>query len=600
MGSLDVISSSFDVASIVSQLMKLERQPVFQLEDRVTSLQNKVTAYQNINTRLSALASSVNNLLYRSSNVPLVQLSSLDERMSRSIFTSRTATSSNDNILTASASGTTTSNGNYSINVMQLAQAKISVTAQSYALTDNLGALFGTINGVQISLDDAKAQAAATKAFAGGSDTIGADGKITIAGKGNSADITVTAGMTLEQLRDAINIASSTEGLGITAAVEPAYDEDGITHVGERLAITSNDAGTANAFSLKIDDDGDENTPNLSESLGFKNTQSATNAGIRELQTAINDAKAGVTASIIYDGTGYRLTITSKETGADNGFEMDGALGALGFETKVDAQDALLTINGILITSSSNTVKEAIEGVTINVKNVTKDNENVTLNVGVDNDTIVSAVKEIVSAYNNVSIYINSQFYYNSALESSGALAGDSTLRMIQQRLQSAVSQGGVPFGENNGIRTMGQLGISFEKDGSLTLNESELRAALDKDFDAAAGFFLGYEKEGYTNRIGGMLTNLSEALSGINRPNQTPIKGAMDGIQTAMNGLNSNISQLQKSIEEYERRLQIREDQLYAQFMAADEAMRMMRVMMSSLSSSLASLGGNSSSSSS
>jgi flagellar hook-associated protein 2 len=127
-------------------------------------------------------------------------------------------------------------------------------------------------------------------------------------------------------------------------------------------------------------------------------------------------------------------------------------------------------------------------------------------------------------------------------------------------------------------------MGISFNKDGTLSLDESKLKEALSENYDAVAGFFLGYEKEGYSGRIGGVLTNLGEAMKGLTDPLRNPVKSAMDG-------LNSSISSLQKNIEDYERRLQSVEDRLYAQFSAADEALRLMSVTLASISSSLSSL---------
>jgi flagellar hook-associated protein 2 len=149
--------------------------------------------------------------------------------------------------------------------------------------------------------------------------------------------------------------------------------------------------------------------------------------------------------------------------------------------------------------------------------------------------------------------------------------------------------------GESYAYRSITQVGITYDKDGSLSLDEAKLKEALSKDFDAVAGFFLGYDQtvnagtsEEKTVRVGGMLTNMGESLKGLTDPLRNPIKNALSG-------LDNNIRNLQDSIAAYELRLQTREDLLYTQFSAADEALRMMRVTLGNISGALASLTNNS-----
>ena len=144
------------------------------------------------------------------------------------------------------------------------------------------------------------------------------------------------------------------------------------------------------------------------------------------------------------------------------------------------------------------------------------------------------------------------------------------------------------------GYRSVAQLGISYEKDGSLSFDESKLREALDNDFDAVSRFLLGYEREGAqpgAPHTAGILTNLSLALNGLSTPLSKPLGNT---IQNAMDGLNNSIRDMQISIENYELRLQAKEDALIAQFSAADQALRLLQVTMSSLNSSLAGLNSN------
>jgi flagellar hook-associated protein 2 len=309
------------------------------------------------------------------------------------------------------------------------------------------------------------------------------------------------------------------------------------------------------------------------------------NNTLKGLRDAINDEDTGVTASIVNDGSNYKLLLTSKETGIANKFDVEdfdkldltNGGTAIGFTQTQAAANAELEVNGIAITSGSNTVKDAIEGVTLNLKSVSSDP--VTLDTAVNSDSIISALKSMVTAYNAANTYINSQFTYDSTKETSGVLAGDATLRSIQSKLQSQMTQGvSSPLSP---YRTASQLGLSFNRDGSMELDETKLKAALSKDFKGTAAFFLGDESSG------SMLTKLGETLSGLTDSLQNPIKGAMDG-------LNRNIKSIQSSIAMYELRLESKEDQLTAQFTAADMALRLMKVNQSSLSAALSGLSSS------
>jgi flagellar hook-associated protein 2 len=303
---------------------------------------------------------------------------------------------------------------------------------------------------------------------------------------------------------------------------------------------------------------------------------------LRGLQDAINkNAEAGVTASIINDANGSRLMITSNETGTANQFTIDFSTTALNFDETPSqmAQDAVLRINGVEVSSSTNTVN-ALDGVTIELRSAPA-GQTVTLNVGVNDGAIVSAVRDMISAYNAANSFISSQSAFNPDRQTAGVLSGDATLRNIQSTLQSIFAPTSVPAWDPanpNAIRTTGQLGISFERDGSLRLDEERLKEALSRDFDGVTAFLLG------NGPRDGLLTNMGEALSGLTNPNNGPIKGALDG-------LNNSIRGIQQNIESFEMRLEAREAMLLAQFHAADQALRMMNVTMGSINNSLAAL---------
>jgi flagellar hook-associated protein 2 len=210
---------------------------------------------------------------------------------------------------------------------------------------------------------------------------------------------------------------------------------------------------------------------------------------------AINEANAGVTASIINDGTPntpLRLLITASDSGSDYGFSIneDGLTGgqALQMAQKQAASDAVFVMNGVTITKGSNTVSDVIPGVTFTLKNETT--SAVKLTVDKDVDGIIAALNEFVSAYNAVNSYINSQFSYDSTTKKSGLLSGDTSLRNIQTNLQNRMIQS--VSNRFTDFNVSGQVGIEFNRDGSLSLDAAKLRSALTSDFTSVAALFLG------------------------------------------------------------------------------------------------------------
>lgn len=230
-------------------------------------------------------------------------------------------------------------------------------------------------------------------------------------------------------------------------------------------------------------------------------------AGVRD---AINIANIGVSATIINDGSSNRLVLTSKDTGAassikitvadDDGANLDAAgLSRLAFDpvaaagtgknlTEVQAaQDAKLEIDGITISKGSNTITDAIEGVTLNLL---KSNLNTptTLAVARDGTGVKAAVEAFVKSYNSINQTLADLSSYNAAAKRGGILQGDSAALSIQTHIRATLSA--AVGGTGSGIDSLSQIGVAFQKDGSLALDPTKLQKALDNGFDGIAGLF--------------------------------------------------------------------------------------------------------------
>ena len=223
-------------------------------------------------------------------------------------------------------------------------------------------------------------------------------------------------------------------------------------------------------------------------------------AGLRD---AINAADAGVTASIINDGSGYRLVLQSKETGAENGFNLsvadaDGVdtdtsgLSRFAFfraedgssTTNLDhnkaASDASFTINGLQISSASNSVSTAIEGVTLKLSETTSDGGSVAINIARDTAKAKNALNTFVNNFNELTKTLNSFTNYDAEAGKGSLLTGDSTLRTlsrtIRNYLNDAVSNGG-------SYSTLAELGLTTKVvDGTLEIDDTKLQKVLDED----------------------------------------------------------------------------------------------------------------------
>ena len=226
-------------------------------------------------------------------------------------------------------------------------------------------------------------------------------------------------------------------------------------------------------------------------------TIDSTNNTLEGIRDAINTAAMGVTATIVNDGSGtpYRLALSSTSSGVSNSLKIttsggDSSIGSLlGYDPAgtqnltqtLAAQNADLTVNGIAITSASNTVSGAIQGVTLTLKNTTTTAASLT--VARDTSAIDTAASGFVDAYNALASQIKSRFAYGTNTTAGGALAGDGTLRVMQDQLRdifNTPASGGT-------LTSLAEVGIAFQKDGSLLLDSSKLDSAMAANFSDVA-----------------------------------------------------------------------------------------------------------------
>ena len=237
-------------------------------------------------------------------------------------------------------------------------------------------------------------------------------------------------------------------------------------------------------------------------------TIDSSNNTLNGIAAAINAAGAGVNAAVVYDGTGYRLTVTSNDTGAANAFTISasgtGSLSVLSYSAASSASsgmtlsqsalNASVTINGLPVTSASDTVSGAIPGVTLNLLQASG---STSLTVANDTSSFVTAVQAMVTSFNTAMGTINNLTSLNSTATSGGSgvtgpgpLIGDAGVTGLRSALLSIISSQGIADSSGSAYTSLGSVGINLAQDGTLVLDSASLSAALTVDYNGAAGLF--------------------------------------------------------------------------------------------------------------
>jgi flagellar hook-associated protein 2 len=221
-------------------------------------------------------------------------------------------------------------------------------------------------------------------------------------------------------------------------------------------------------------------------------------SSLQGIRDAINKADVGVTATIVSDGSAApnRLVLTSTKTGAASNMKImvdgdDALKNLLAYDPAATqkltqnsaGQDALLKVNGMDLKNSSNTLTGTIEGLTLNLAKI----GSTTVNVARDAASIESRVNAFVKAYNELHGTLKYQTGYNAATKTGGPLVGDATARTIQTELRRSLS---TPAEGLSGLENLSQIGISFQKDGTLALDSSKLQTAMSKNFSDIGALF--------------------------------------------------------------------------------------------------------------
>lgn len=358
-------------------------------------------------------------------------------------------------------------------------------------------------------------------------------------------------------------------------------------------------AGTDTTFSANAA------KPGKTITIGSNNTL----AGIRD---AINGANAGLSASIINDGSGYRLALTSGESGLRNEMRISvggdagtiGELGQLAYDRtstttldtdgvtpitttgaskmtqNVAAADAKIVVDNVPITSASNTITDAIQGVTLNLSKTTAPGVSTRISLARDNSNVKTAIEGFVKAYNEANKAMKDASSVNQTTGVASALVGDSTIRSLQTQLRNVLSApvAGAPKGSS----LLSDAGVSFNKEGTLVIDDAKLTAAIaDPAKDLSKLFSSGAGTKGYAWQADVLVGKILSPIG--------PLNNRATAVQ-------ENIKRLGEDRDAIKTRLLSVEQRYRNQFSALDKLVANMTTTSSYLSQQLAALANNNS----
>jgi len=290
----------------------------------------------------------------------------------------------------------------------------------------------------------------------------------------------------------------------------------------------------------------------LASGASFSINIDSNNDSLGGIRDAINNAadNVGVTATVVNGTAGSQLVLTANNSGTDNAITLSDISGnvstTLAMTDYQTAQNAIFSVDGIEVQSQSNTVSDAIQGVTINLKSLGSGAN--TLTITKDVEKVKQSVQGFVDAYNKLS----------STLKSlrAGKLSGDNVLLSIESQLRSVFNT--PPSGLITGFSYLSDIGVTTDDKGNLSLSSSKLEAQLNSDFDGVAEL-LANNDQGYVYR----LESVASTLLGSN--------GLIDSRKDTLDNQSSSLDDRKANIE---YRLELIEKRYRRQFSSLDTLM--------------------------
>jgi flagellar hook-associated protein 2 len=485
------VGSSLNTSSIVSELIQADSAPLTNMEQEQSDDQTQLSTLGTLVSQLQALQSAATTL--STGGVVDIQPSS-----TYSDFTT---------------SGSATTEGNYTIQVNQLATTA-QMRSQAFASADDSSLIpAGTL---QFAIDG-KATASINTAGMSLNDVAQA---INNNMGGLTASVIATANGNYLDVAKSSTGYSSTPGAALTVVSDPGLGLITPATMQSQSYASADDASLVPSGTLQFDIDGQA-------------TSSIDTSGksLAQIAQAINSNISGLSASVISTSNGYALSVTSPDAAhlsvaSDPGLDLT---------LQPSVQNAELTVDGLPVSSPSNAIQNVIPGLTLQLTGASGTTNNVSL--AANSSGSEAALQNFVTAYNTVIQTLNSQIDVSSSQADPGSLIDFGTATDIENQMQAMLSQVVVSGGS---VQTLSDLGLEIQKDGTLDLNSTTLASAVQADPNAVNAIF-----STATSGIAATVTNFVKE--------ETATKsGALTVAQSSLNSNITNLTSQESSFQTY------------------------------------------------
>lgn len=293
------------------------------------------------------------------------------------------------------------------------------------------------------------------------------------------------------------------------------------------------------------------------------------NSSMNGIAKLINeDPTNGMYATVVNDGINedepYRLIIALKDTGDKNKatfpylYLVDGEED-LYVDQEREGRDAVISLDGFEIEVPENQVANILPGVNIDLL---KPGEEFTLEIVEDTAKIADKVQALVDHINKVLEFINTQNDLDENSNTRTTLGGDITLQTMETRIRNTIFQ---PIPTSMGWKRIGDLGITFKRDGLLNFDRDKFESSLKKDYKSSAQILIGRLTE--QGNINGFINNVFDVAD-------NSLKSPSGTLHVRRQGFTSNISQIDKRIADKQRHIEQKEKNLKTKFARLEETM--------------------------
>lgn len=290
----------------------------------------------------------------------------------------------------------------------------------------------------------------------------------------------------------------------------------------------------------------------------YVDSDNASLSGVAKLINKHTDL--GVTANVINDGSGsdtpWRLVLSLNNTGSDNAVDfpyfyfVDGDQD-FQLEFQREAHNAKVKLDGFEIEAQENKLKDMIPGLTIDLKKA-KPGEEFTIKIGEDIDAVGAKVSDLVTKLNAVLKFIKEQNSIDDKTDTSRTLGGDIMLQSLEGRIHAAVFK---DVQTDTGFHRVGELGLSFSRDGVLEFDQKKFQALIGSNYNLASQILTGtFTEEG--GKTEGFMDNLNDTVNTTLRMPDGLILSRKKSLQSSIEQIDRRISQKQKYLEEKEKNL--------------------------------------------